>query len=878
MAAVKALQQWCKLQCEGYRDVSITNMTTSFRDGLAFCALIHHHRPDLIDFDSLNKENVYDNNHLAFRVAEEQLNIPALLDAEDMVALKVPDRLSILTYVSQYYNYFHGRSPIGGLAGVKRPAEEPIDRTSGSKNPPVTAKVYSSPKTITEPTKKDVPVERSDKSGTINRGCNICNQHVHLVQRHLVDGKLYHRNCFKCSECSNILLSGTYKPGKEPNTFICKSHQSTQKAPPAQVTPPARYNETTPTISKSPPTPKDITLKSVGKDPTQPKQSPFWSTNKNKSPSAPTPAPRTAPSPAPTAWTPKAAPSPAPTAWTPKAAPSPAPTAGAPKAAPSPAPVAWTPKAAPSPAPTAWTPKAAPSPAPTAWTPKAAPSPAPAAGAPKAEPTPAPTSAPRAALRYKATKDSVTVIVKPPAEEKVLGETPKGPSSSVLKNQEARQRFFESGSSSTSPVPATKGITTTPAQPGAGGAGAAGGAGKGKLVQRAESWAKEKNKEKENESEKEKAKSVISKFVFDESSRKSSPLSQHAGLSANAKTNVSPAPTARSGPTTRVLLKAPKFDVDLGPDTSPAGPSSWLRSRDKSPSRAANTQPSDNKESAAAPSSWRSQLKPVEKNTKSRSPQDSAPASDPKASNAVARPWESPNQSSTAPSTAPVHANSGGGKLPSSVVLEISIAPGRGGEDGFKEIHSPSATSQKPLKPDYIPQKEILRELKEIEMKLDDLEKEGVALEKQLRQCEEEDQEDVLTNDLMVDWFNLIRRKQVYIRRESELVYIGRSQDLEEEQPTVEVELRKLMDKPEHLKTLRDKEREEELMAKLVEIVNDRNAIVDGLDEDRLREEEEDEQLNKMMQNLDTKKEKKKRSSMSRLFRRKSKREATEDL
>ncbi|XDV12700.1 hypothetical protein PO909_001297 [Leuciscus waleckii] len=182
------------------------------------------------------------------------------------------------------------------------------------------------------------------------------------------------------------------------------------------------------------------------------------------------------------------------------------------------------------------------------------------------------------------------------------------------------------------------------------------------------------------------------------------------------------------------------------------------------------------------------------------------------------------------------------------------------------ETRSPS------IKPCHITPDQISKELQDIENNLNDLENEGVELEMRLRIYEEEGHGDLLMDPLMVDWFNLIRKKQSYIRRESELMYIARTQDLEEQQPGVEGELRRLINKPEHLKTLDEKRREAELLNRLMKIVNDRNAIVEGLEEDRLREEEEDQQLNEMMQRLGLQKFKNKhKSSFSKLFRRRSK-------
>nr|XP_006112913.1 MICAL-like protein 2 isoform X2 [Pelodiscus sinensis] len=808
MAAIKNLQLWCKQQCEGYRDVSITNMTTSFRDGLAFCAILHRHKPELINFNILSKENVYENNHLVSDSLGEHKPLPFcshcrhfLLDAEDMVALKVPDRLSILTYVSQYYNYFHGRSPIGGLSGIKRPTSESSEEPPGKKvisepikqTPVKPSPAHPPPTAKTDPARpgQDLPKENppvtskrvlTDSGNIRSSGCAICGSHVHLVQRHLVDGKLYHRNCFRCKQCSNTLLSGAYKAGTEPGTYICTNHQQPHNLwnsgphsienKPARTSPasgdpqkvlvkPNQFNRDTSSTS-NPPSSTRLSGSHAGSN----------SSSGSKSLIAP-------------------------------------------------------------------------------WSPSAG-----------------------------------------NKSDHHEGLTSPSWTAYAAKTQQARENFFQSDTgtsgSATGKSPATKDqvLPSHPSQ-------AASKTTSSLHISQANSGGNEKDKARQH----------LTQALpgLNASANKLGGVSSHGSLlpsrqSPDHKTQANkPGHIEKPGPAawTPVTIHEP----------SPKHPGSKLgistvtQNREKGPTipRSASTvckpDPKDaraggvnaTKEKLESPEGWRSMLKPAANKDSNqggpKKPMDSAKVP----SNTALNPTQEKSPSSialpanknTAPSAAlpqkkkliPNKSLSSDwrkcGEEESGPTNQVS-APGKPlAPKIFQRPVSNEVASPSKLQPDYIPEEEIQEKVREIEKQLDELELKGVDLEKHLRDCEGDDSEDAL----MVDWFKLIHEKQLLLRLESELMYKSKQQKLEEKQWNIESELRHLMSKPDEQKTRMERMREQELLDSYVNIVNDRNDIVECLDEDRLRELEEDQVLADMIQKLDASHESQAPNKMKNKFR-----------
>ncbi|XP_039238420.1 smoothelin isoform X1 [Pipra filicauda] len=97
------LLDWCRAKTRGYEHVDIQNFSSSWSDGMAFCALVHNFFPDAFDYSKLTPQNRRHNFEVAFSSAEKHADCPQLLDVEDMVRMREPDWKCVYTYIQEFY-------------------------------------------------------------------------------------------------------------------------------------------------------------------------------------------------------------------------------------------------------------------------------------------------------------------------------------------------------------------------------------------------------------------------------------------------------------------------------------------------------------------------------------------------------------------------------------------------------------------------------------------------------------------------------------------------------------------------------------------------------------------------------------------------------
>ncbi|CAI2736188.1 unnamed protein product [Schistosoma spindalis] len=162
----RCLLNWCIEQTKTYPHINITDFTSSWKDGLAFCALIHKHFPDLIDFSNLKSEDAVKNIELAFFVAETKLNIPVPTRPQ-VIVLENVDKKIIFEYVSKLY---------GALTR----------NSSGSDKLPDKNLSYLCEQ------EEGLPI------------CDLCGETIFRVEQLTVFSRNYHRSCFRDNQLTYL--------------------------------------------------------------------------------------------------------------------------------------------------------------------------------------------------------------------------------------------------------------------------------------------------------------------------------------------------------------------------------------------------------------------------------------------------------------------------------------------------------------------------------------------------------------------------------------------------------------------------------------------------------------------------------------------------
>ncbi|KAL8670478.1 MAG: hypothetical protein Q9168_004987 [Polycauliona sp. 1 TL-2023] len=129
MTAKEGLLLWCQRKTACYEEVEVRDFSASWNNGLAFCALLDIHRPDLMDYDKLDKTDHRGNMQLAFDIASKEIGIPDLLDVDDVCDVAKPDERSLMTYIAYW---FHAFSQMERVENAGRRVEKFVTNMQGA--------------------------------------------------------------------------------------------------------------------------------------------------------------------------------------------------------------------------------------------------------------------------------------------------------------------------------------------------------------------------------------------------------------------------------------------------------------------------------------------------------------------------------------------------------------------------------------------------------------------------------------------------------------------------------------------------------------------------------------------------------------------------
>uniref|UniRef100_A0A8C8WEW5 Molecule interacting with CasL protein 1 n=1 Tax=Panthera leo TaxID=9689 RepID=A0A8C8WEW5_PANLE len=237
------LLRWCQEQTAGYPGVHVTDLSSSWTDGLALCALVHRLRPGLLEPSELQGLEALEATAWALRMAEHELGITPVLSAKAVVTGSDP--LGLIAYLSHFHSAFKsmphnpGSVTQGSLGtssavlflgklhrtlqrtraqengedtGGKKPRLEVDAKTPSTEEPPVPEAGVP----LTPP-----PQHQEAGAGDL---CALCGEHLYILERLCADGRFFHRSCFRCHTCEATLWPGGYEQHPGDGHFYCLQH------------------------------------------------------------------------------------------------------------------------------------------------------------------------------------------------------------------------------------------------------------------------------------------------------------------------------------------------------------------------------------------------------------------------------------------------------------------------------------------------------------------------------------------------------------------------------------------------------------------------------------------------------------------------------